>query len=224
MKKIFALAGVLVALCTSGQDCKNYYFLQNNKTVEMTIYNKKGGSEAKLVYLISEVKNSGNATMATVQSEMFDKKGKSISKGSSVMKCNGGIMMINMKLNLPQQQTEQFTKANVKIEDVYMEYPTAMKTGDQLKDGNLSMDMDNSGMKQSLTMTISDRKVEGEEKITTAAGTWDCYKISFKNKMIFKIMGAGIPMNMDGTEWYAPGFGVVKSQNKHGITEITSVK
>ena len=42
--------------------------------------------------------------------------------------------------------------------------------------------------------------------------------------MSIRIMGVGVPVNMEGTEWYAPGFGVVKSVSKHGSTEITSVK
>jgi hypothetical protein len=38
------------------------------------------------------------------------------------------------------------------------------------------------------------------------------------------MMGVGIPVNMDGVEWYAPGFGVVKTQSKHGATEISAIK
>ena len=73
-------------------------------------------------------------------------------------------------------------------------------------------------------MIVYDRKVEDKEKVSTPAGSWDCYKISYKSKMSIKMMGVGIPVSMDGTEWYAPGFGVVKSVSKHGTTEITSIK
>jgi hypothetical protein len=41
--------------------------------------------------------------------------------------------------------------------------------------------------------------------------------------MVFK-MGIGIPMNMDVTEWYAPGFGTVKTESNSGDTEIVSIK
>jgi hypothetical protein len=99
-----------------------------------------------------------------------------------------------------------------------------MKEGDVLKDGNMDMDIQNKGMKQSLSMSVNNRKVEGKEKITTTAGTWDCFKITNQTKMKIKTMGIGIPMNMDVTEWYAPGFGVVKSSSKYGETVITSIK
>lgn len=224
MKKTLVFVCILIALGSDAQDCKNFYYLQNNRTIEISIYDKKGDMSGKLVYKIADVKNSGAVTTSNVQSQMLDKKGKTIANGSSIMKCNAGVMMIDMKMNIPLPQAEQFKQYNAKAEDFYMEYPVQMKSGDQLKDGNFTMDVDNNGMQQSLTMTVTDRRVEGMEKISTSAGTWECYKISYKSKMSIKMMGVGIPMNMDGTEWYAPGFGVVKSQSKHGGTEITAIK
>jgi hypothetical protein len=86
------------------------------------------------------------------------------------------------------------------------------------------MDINNNGLKQTVSMTISDRKVEGKESVTTAAGTWDCFKISYKSKMVVKTAGIGIPVNIEGNEWYAPGVGVVKTQSKSGGTAITAIK
>ena len=37
-------------------------------------------------------------------------------------------------------------------------------------------------------------------------------------------MGIGVPIKDEGTEWFAPGFGVVKTEGKHGGTAITSIK
>jgi hypothetical protein len=79
-------------------------------------------------------------------------------------------------------------------------------------------------MKQSIDMRVSNRKVQGKEKITTTAGSWDCFKITNTTKMKIKTMGIGIPMNSDVTEWFAPGFGVVKSESKAGGTAITAIR
>ena len=98
-----------------------------------------------------------------------------------------------------------------------------MKVGDQLKDGNLNMTLNNSGMVQTLIYNVTERKVEGKESITTPAGTWDCFKITFKGKMNLKMI-IGVNLNMDGTEWYAPGFGIVKTQSKNGGTEVTAIQ
>jgi hypothetical protein len=223
MKKFLLGLSVFFTTTAFTQNCMNYYLLQNNKTIEMTIYNKKGDPTGKQVYSVSGLSNSGGATTATIKSEMFDKKGKTIATSTNNIKCSGGVMMMNMKMMLPQQQQEQFGKTEATAESVYIEYPSSMTVGDNLKDANFSMDANTNGMQQNITMNITDRKVEGKEKITTPAGSWDCYKISYKARMAIKTLGIGIPINMSGTEWFAPGFGVVKTQSNYGGTEITAI-
>ena len=214
---------MLGALCNA-QDCKQYYFFQNNKTVEMTIYNKKGDESGKNIYTISDVKTSGSETTATVNSEMFDKKGKSVVKATNEMKCNGGVMMMDMKMMIPQQTMEQYKTAEAKSEEVYLEYPAGMKEGDQLKDGSFKMTGQNGPIAFTLTLNITDRKVEGKESVTTTAGTWDCFRIASKTKLTIK-MAINIPSNFETTEWYAPGFGIVKSETKgSGSTAITAIR
>jgi hypothetical protein len=221
---VFTGISFLLATNLNAQDCKQFYFLQNNKVVEMTIYNKKGDVTGKNVYNITDVKTSGRETTSTVNSEMFDKKGKSTVKATSNIKCNGGVISLDMKMMLPQAQAEQFKSTDAKAESVDLEYPTNMKVGDQLKDAHFKMAGTSGPINFTLNMDITDRKVEGKESVTTTAGTWDCFKISTKTKMTVK-MAINIPTNIETTEWYAPGFGVVKTENKGGGgTAITSIK
>lgn len=224
LRTLVVLAGQLTGLAAFSQDCQQYFFLQKNKTIEMTIYNKKGEPNGKQVYQVTDVTTAGGATSGAIASEMFDRKGKSIAKSNSAIKCTGGVMMLDMKLMLPQQQSEQFSKADAKVDNVYIEYPAGMKAGDVLKDGTLEAQMNNNGLQQTLTMVVSDRKVEGQESVTTPAGTWNCFKISYKAKITVKTGPIGIPFNIEGEEWYAPGFGVVKTQSKYGSTAITSIR
>jgi hypothetical protein len=224
MKSLLFVAGLLCSIALHAQDCLGYYLLQNNKTIEMAILNKKGDQNARQVYSVSNVNTSGNSTTAEVQSEMFDKKGKTIAKGKSVIKCTGGVMMVDMKMSIATQPGQQNIDADAKADNIFIEYPAGMKVGDALKDAKMHLEMDNKGMKQTIDMEVFERKVEAQEKITTAAGSWDCYKISYKSKMRIKTMGMGIPMNIEGVEWFAPGFGVVKTETKQGGTEIVAVR
>ena len=111
MKKIALLVLVLCSFVVNAQDCKNYYFLQNNKTIEMTMTDKKGSASGKFIYTVSNAKSTGSSATATVNSEVFDKKGKVIGKGATEMKCSNGVLMMDMKMSIPQQQAEQFSKA-----------------------------------------------------------------------------------------------------------------
>ena len=51
MRTTFLFAGFIALFNYSsrGQDCNTYYFLQKDKTIEMTIYNKKGNPDGKQV-------------------------------------------------------------------------------------------------------------------------------------------------------------------------------
>jgi len=224
MKNILFFALLLATSDTFSQNCNTYYFLQNNKTIEMTIYNKKGEENGKQVYMVSKVETSGDNVTATLNSEFFDKKGKSTIKAVNEIKCSGGVMMMDMKMSMPQGQSSQFKDPNATATNVYIEYPPGMKEGDNLKDAAMKIDIDNNGMKQTVDMQVINRKVQGKESITTTAGTWECYKITNTTKMKIKTMGIGVPVNTDVTEWFAPGFGVVKSESKGGGTAITAIR
>jgi hypothetical protein len=225
MKLLLILGAIICSVETYAQDCNGYYFLQNNKTIEMAILDKKGKPSMKQVYTVSNVNSSGNTTTADLSSEMFNNKGKSMGTGKAKIRCDGGVMMVDMKLSMPQQPGSPMAgETDIKADDIYMEYPANMNVGDNLKNASMHMDFDNNGMKQSVDMDVFDRKVEGKENITTPAGSWDCYKISYKSKIRMKTLGIGVPMNVEGIEYFAPGFGVVKTQSKHGGTEIVSIK
>ncbi len=225
MKKFsFLILLLFVSYWAFSQKCGDYYYLQSNKTIEMTISNKKGKEAGKLVYVISNVGKKGNITNATINSEFFDKNGKSVSKASNKVQCDNGILMMDMKMFIPSAQQEQMGDISATATTSYLEYPSTMKEGDALKDASFAMDFTSkSGLGSHVSVDLTKRKVEGKESVTTSAGTWDCYKITYHSKMIFK-MGIGIPMNSDVTEWYAPGFGVVKTESGNGSTEITSIK
>ena len=108
--------------------------------------------------------------------------------------------------------------------EVFIEYPANMKEGDVLKDASFSMDFKSkAGMNGSITIEMTNRKVESMESVTTPGGTWNCFRITCHSKMNFKML-IGFNMNTDVTEWYAPGFGVVKTESGGGNTEITAVK
>ena len=225
MKILLPVIFLFSSFISYSQNCSDFYYMQNNKTIEMTIYNKKGKEAGKNVYTTSNVSKSGNTTTSTVKSEFIDTKGKSVMQATNQVKCVGGVMMMDMKMFIPSGQQQQMgTAASGTASDVYLEYPANMKEGDALKDGNFSMNFTSSaGMSGSVSVNITERKVQGKESVTTPGGTWNAFKITSKQKIHMKLL-IGIPMNMEVTEWYAPGFGVVKSESGGAKTEITAIK
>jgi hypothetical protein len=136
--------------------------------------------------------------------------------------------MIDMKMSLPNLPQLQ----DMKMEsdgNAFLNYPANLKEGQSLPDGAFEMSGNANGMDMSLQYKVSDRKVAGKEKVTTAGGSWDCYKITYNMSLSMKMMGMNIPMEMVAAEWFAPGFGVVKTETSKdgklaGHMEITHVK
>jgi hypothetical protein len=226
MKFFFALlVASFFTTALYAQDCSNYYYLQNNKTIELTMKSRKGKDDGKVVYNIKDVKKSGGATTATLHSEIFDKKGKSLAKSVAAVKCKGGNLMMDIRMFIPSGQGQQVDPASAKFDDVYIEYPGNMKVGDALNDGRMSGDVKmQGGMEARMEMEITNRSVVAKESVTTPAGTWECFKITYNSKFTTRIAGIGIPIKMEITEWYAPGFGLVKSESKYGSMEVTSIR
>ncbi len=224
MKKLFLSVLSLTNLYCFSQNCTDFYYMQNNKTVEITITNKKGKETGKNVYTISNVQQSGGTITSIVNSEFIKSKGDTVSKATNNIKCVGGIIMMDMKMFIPSAQEEQMGTTSASAQSAYLEYPSNMKEGDELKDGQFGMDFKTqSGIGAHINIDITKRKVQGKESVTTPAGRWNCFKITYHSKVVMKI-GIGIPVNMDVTEWYAPGFGVVKTESGGGTTVITSIK
>ena len=76
-----------------------------------------------------------------------------------------------------------------------------------------------------MNISISNRKVEAAENLTTPAGTFECYKISCD--VAIKMM---INVKTKSIEWYAKGVGMVKSESYNtdgklmGSNVLTSFK
>src|ERR1700742_2064695 len=106
------LAAVLTGTAQA-QDCNQFLLLQKDKTVEVSIYDKKGQPKVKQIYMIKDVSSSGGTVTGTINTEQFDKNSNSKAKASSTIQCSGGEFRMDMKLMLPQQQAEKYGDAEV---------------------------------------------------------------------------------------------------------------
>jgi DUF3108-like len=229
---ITLLAAILLTLVLDAQDCAGYYYLTDNSSFIMTTYDRKEKESGVITYKISNVSKDGNTTTADFNSEAVDAKGKTISKGSGKYKCSNGIIYVDARVSLPSEQMEAYKNMDVKADEVYLEYPANMTIGQDLADGNFKMTISKDGSTFSnVTFKQVNRKVESKETVTTPAGTWECFRITSEGQFKASIgdSGIGIPFNFKSTEWFAPGFGIVKTETATktgklaGSSMITSV-
>ncbi len=109
--KGFAFSLMLLALDSKlyAQDCKNYYYMTNNAEVQMTMYDANGSKNGLQTWKISNVSKDGNGFRSTINSTFVDAKGQEIAKGSGVYKCDGGKLMADIRMSIPQDKVKQST-------------------------------------------------------------------------------------------------------------------
>ncbi|WP_123845210.1 TapB family protein [Chitinophaga lutea] len=230
MKRLWITATFfLTALAVAAQDCRSYYYMVSNSEVEMTVFNGEGASIGKQHFKIADVKKEGGDLVSSFTSVFSGKDGKTITSGQGTFKCNGNGIFVDMKMNMPSMPGGKGA-GSAKTSAAYLSYPGTLSVGQKLSDGNFSMDTEANGMKMKMDYAVKDRKVTGKEKVTTPAGTWDCYKITYAASFKMNMMGKDMEMPFNAAEWFAPGFGVVKTVNYGkegnkvmGSTEITKV-
>jgi hypothetical protein len=228
MKQLFLMV-LLCGFITAGifaQDCPMYYPAKENTSMEYKQYDKKGNLSGSSIQKITAIKKSANSTEAEISAEHFDAKGKSLGTMQLTAKCEAGVFLIDMKNYMSQQSSDPYKDMEMTMEGGSLEMPWNMKAGDLLKNGDLKMSFSSSGMTMmNMTISITNRKVEAVENITTPAGTYECYKITYD--IATKMM---INIKMKGTEWYAKNVGLVKSESYSndgklmGSTLLTGLK
>jgi hypothetical protein len=213
------------------QTCGSFYLFKPGSQVETTMYNKKGSQDGKTLCVVSKVEPIAGGQKSSFTNTFFSESGKKQNEVQGSASCQGGKILIDMKNFVNEDQMKAFKDMEVKSAEAYLEYPETITVGSVLPDGKFHMDITNQGSDfGSVDVSITQRKVVGQEDVSSTAGTWKCFKITYSSVVKTKVMGMGFPIEMNITEWYAPGFGIVKTETfgsggkMLGSSLVTSVK
>lgn len=224
MKNLFFFCLLLFTSAqVSAQKCGSLYFSPGKKNIQFANYTKHGDDDGQIVYRISNISTKGSTGSSQVNVQIYDKLHKLIGTNNCNVKCNGNVLLLDMKFFLPQQQVEQFKNAAAKETPAFLEYPGTLNTGDKLKDGIFEMHADKNGLELALRMEITDRAVTGTEKASTPAGIWNCFVIRSKVKLSVKTGPISIPLQFETTEWFNPAVGIVKATSSTGYAEVVAI-
>ncbi len=222
MKFIFStlLAFAFIITGHTQNTCSKYYPFEEGTTFQITGYDKKGKKESVIDYSITDV--TGNT--ATFNTKISDKKGKEINTSDYKITCKDGIISIDFKSLMNPELLKQYKDMEVEFEGTNIELPNNLDIGKTLKDANMIMTMKMGGMNMKLHVNLLDRSIEGKESITTPAGSFDCYIITYTTEMKM-----GMKSSFKNKEWIAEGIGMVKSENYNkngkllGYSELTKI-
>jgi hypothetical protein len=197
------------------QDCSTFYPFEEGSVSEITSYDKKQRVAAILEY--SVVESSGDK--ASLQAIIKDKKGKLLTKTQYNLICNNDGIEIDFKSMYNPQMMMQFENMETKVTGTNIVLPNNLSVGDELPDANMKINISMSGINMNTAVTMSQRKVVGKEEVTTSAGTFDCYVITYTNNVEASM---GISMETTSKQWIAKGVGMVKQEDYNKKGKISS--
>ena len=204
----------------SQNSCSKYYPLTEGATFQITSYDKKGKKQSVVDYSISNVTNE----TATFNTTIYDAKGEEVTTTNYNVTCKDDAISIDFNSLMSPELFAQYKDMEMDVTGTNIEIPNNLSVGQTLKDADMVMTIKMGGMNMKMNMKIFDRKVEDKKSITTSAGTFDCYGISYTTE--FKM---GIKQTNMAKDWIAEGVGMVKSEsfNKNGkliaYSELTKI-
>ncbi len=214
---IFILGTALL----SGQNCSQYYPMEEGVTMEYTSFNGKGKKEGTIAYKVIEVEDNGNSSTARLEMNYKDAKGDEIFNSGYSYTCSGNIVTIDYESLLSNQMLEQFGEMDMEVTGTDIELPNDLGVGQELEDANINITISMSGMTMKSSVEMVNRKVEKKESVTTPAGTFDCFVLYSENRTKMMVSST----TMSSRLWLAEGVGMVKqeSYNKKGKLMSSSV-
>lgn len=209
MKNITGLLIMLmVAISAKAQNCEGFFPMKQGAVIETQSFNPKDKLQGMHRQTILAVDQVDEGVAIKVKSEQLDEKGKPSFEQELNMRCVDDVFYMDMKDMLDPKTMGGFQDMEVSVSGVDLEFPGIMQVGQTLNNGNIKMSVSSSGFTvMNMEVKILNRKVEAYEPVTTPAGTFDCFKISYDIEM-----KTVVNVKAKGTDWVAKNVGVVKSE------------
>ncbi len=185
--------------------CSKYYIFKEGVKFEMTTYNNKDKQTGIVKYEVKSV--TGNT--AILKNELFDAKGKSVMSSEFGLICDDKGISIDFKSLMNNQVFEQFKEMDMDLDisGTNIQIPNNLSPGQTLPDAELIMTMSMASVTIKMEIKITNRKVVGNETISTSAGTFDCVLITSDRELKM-----GMNRTISSKQWLAEGVGMVKSE------------
>jgi hypothetical protein len=218
MKKTFFILGTAFILLASftasvkseGNDnCKSYFPMAEGTTLTYENYNAKDKLQTTDQFTVKSVVESAEATIITANMKSTDKKGEEFSSNDVEFVCEDGVFKISMESMIPAGTMDSFKDMEVVMTQSELEIPSVLSVGLELPDATMKIVASSNGMKLTMNLKVTERKIEAQESVTTAAGTFECYKLSqtTNTKMAF------IDKTFKSIDWITEGIGSVRSES-----------
>lgn len=212
--------------------CGKLILFHKGAIIETITFDANGNASSSQTTTVTDVKEEDGMLIA--RSSAFSNGPLGKFNFNLEYKCDGSNLYMDVTAVLQNFAALKSLKGDIKP----VQFPLNISEGQVLPDASYTIALDTGKIKMDITTTYKNRTVGASEKITTAAGTWNCYKISCdigvdvqgadeKTKAIMESVKGKNKMNM--IMWYDPEIGVVRTEihllgKLRNRSDITSIK
>lgn len=218
MRTALFLMSFWIPVLLQAQDCTPFYAMRQGATATYEYFDAKDKKTSSSTTVIKEIKKEGNRVEALVAMTMMDKSSKEMFQGTMQIACKDDTLFMDVGSLINPGIAQSAGSMEITMSGDGMTIPGTLRTGMKLPDSHNEFKMGLNGMTlMTISIDITEHQVEAEEKVTTPAGTFNCFRVSYLSNS--KVMlGKATTKTV---QWYARDIGVVKSEtyDKKGALE-----
>ncbi len=219
-------------MISSTAGCGSLILFHKGAIIEGATYDGAGKQTGKQTTTVTDVKEEGGILVASSSAVTNGPTGER--RMNMVYKCDGKNLFMDMNSVLQNFDVLKNIKGDIKP----IRFPIDISVGQTLPDASYTVAVDRGEVKMDITTSYANRRVAAMEKITTTAGSWDCYKVS--SDIVSDVKGLDEKMKavmdklkdklkMSTIMWYTPKIGIVKTEmyrdgKLFSRSEITGIK
>lgn len=185
MKRILRLSLLLVfvfvpVITILAQDCTFYFPTKEGTVIKTDYFDKKGKFTSITTQKILKKESFPGGLSITVETQT-EIPGEDVELPSKeiTLTCKEGKFYVDMDNYMGDVNMEAYENMDIIVESENVTIPRNPKAGDLLGDGSITMTIKNEDITlMTITVKIYNRKVEAIEKVTTPAGTFECFNPS----------------------------------------------
>lgn len=191
-----------------GQNCDVYIPIDEGTTLTYANFNAKGKKESEHKQTLVSKTNEPGATVFVMRQEVKEKDQVVVNEFK--YRCEGDRFVFDMNSFVDPKQKESFKDSQMEITFDAIDIPYGAKPGTVLKDGSVTISVSGgAAMPMAFKTAITDRQILAKESITTAAGTFECLKLS---QTVVSQIGF-VKVSIKSVQWIAKNVGMVKSES-----------
>jgi len=214
MKKFFLFLSLTFssALFLNAQDCSGFFPTDEGTVMISSNYDANKSLLSTMTYRVGKTYNNALGNSSTIAYVLKDASGKVMDDGNIDASCQDGVFYMKMNnMGMLPEMMGTITDQTELIGD-FLDYPNTF--ADEPFNQTFAMTggeftiRSKADKKADTRVRVYNRHYEGNEKVTTPAGTFDASKISFD----FEVTKNNKTMTYKGTEWYGMNAGIIKTE------------